>query len=235
MSEVPLKHQRITQVLAKEIRTGRRAAGERLPGEHALAQRFGVSRTTVRAALAELNAAGLITTRTGKGSYVRFDARPPQDRLGWARPHATHDLGTRLRTLAVHRVRDAELAGRLALDSPEFVCVERVRELAADDTVVSYERTCLPPVPGLDALPAQGLAPESLTDVMLRAGLCPDHGEQCLGGRPIDAREAGVLRRAPGEWFLHTRRTSRAADDTFVEHTESLLDPGHFHLTLRFS
>ncbi|UXX96562.1 GntR family transcriptional regulator [Streptomyces sp. AD2-2] len=76
MTAVRLKHQRITEVLAKEIRGGHRPAGEQLPGEHALAQRFGVSRTTVRAALAELAEAGLIATRTGKGSYVLFDGRP---------------------------------------------------------------------------------------------------------------------------------------------------------------
>ncbi|MGI5452232.1 GntR family transcriptional regulator [Streptomyces sp. CA-249302] len=88
MSGVPLKHQRITEVLAKEIRSGRRPAGEQLPGEHALAQRFGVSRTTVRAALAELCEAGLIATRTGKGSYVLFVGRSPDDSLGWARATA---------------------------------------------------------------------------------------------------------------------------------------------------
>ncbi|MFI8236711.1 GntR family transcriptional regulator [Streptomyces sp. NPDC085866] len=48
-----------------------------MPGEHALAQRFGGSRTTVRAALAEPAEEGLITTRTGKGSYVLCAGRPP--------------------------------------------------------------------------------------------------------------------------------------------------------------
>ncbi|MGW2748273.1 GntR family transcriptional regulator [Streptomyces sp. NPDC001450] len=68
MTGVPLKHQRVSRILAREIRSGRRPPGEQLPGEHALAQRFGASRTTVRAALAELTEEGLITTRSGKGS-----------------------------------------------------------------------------------------------------------------------------------------------------------------------
>src|SRR5882757_2705167 len=121
MTGVRLKHQRITDVLAQEIRSGHLPTGEQLPGEHALAQRFGVSRTTVRAALAELNDAGLIATRTGKGSYVLFDGRPLDDRLGWAHALAVQGIGTRVRILAVREVHDEELAGQLDLDTSVFV------------------------------------------------------------------------------------------------------------------
>jgi GntR family transcriptional regulator len=234
MTAVRLKHQRITETLAKEIRSGHRPAGEQLPGEHALAQRFGVSRTTVRAALAELSEAGLIATRTGKGSYVLFDGRPLDDRLGWAHALATQGIDTRVRTLAVDARRDERLARQLTLNTTEFVCVERIRELAADAVVVSYERSFLPPVAGVRDLPSRGLGQESLTDVMLRAGLRADHGEQRVSGRRIDGREAELLRREAGDWFLDTRRTSRAADGSFVEHVVSLLDPDHFQLTLEF-
>ncbi|MFE2425813.1 GntR family transcriptional regulator [Streptomyces sp. NPDC059373] len=234
MTAVRLKHQQITEVLAKEIRSGHRPAGEQLPGEHALAQRFGVSRTTVRAALAELSEAGLIATRTGKGSYVLFDGRPLDDRLGWAHALAAQGIDTRVRTLAVREVHDEELAEELALEKGVFVRVERIRELLGDGSVISYERSFLPAVPSIRELPQRGLDDLSLTEVMLRAGLHPDHGEQRLAGRRIDAREAEVLRRAPGDWFLDTRRTSRAADGSFVEHVVSLLDPDHFQLSLEF-
>ncbi|MBP2047562.1 DNA-binding GntR family transcriptional regulator [Streptomyces griseochromogenes] len=116
MTGVPLKHQRISRILAEEIRGGSRPAGERLPGEHALAQRFAVGRTTVRAALAELSEAGLIATRTGKGSYVLSDARRLDDRPGRARAVAVHGVGSRLRTLAVHGTHDHGLAAELGLD-----------------------------------------------------------------------------------------------------------------------
>ena len=68
---VPLKHERISATLAEEIAAGCFAPGAQLPGEVALARRFGVSRTTVRAALAALTQGGLIATRTGKGSFVQ--------------------------------------------------------------------------------------------------------------------------------------------------------------------
>ncbi|MCX4588239.1 GntR family transcriptional regulator [Streptomyces sp. NBC_01549] len=235
MNEVLLKYHRITEALAKEIRSGTRPVGERLPGEHALAERFGVSRTTVRSALAELNEAGLIATRAGEGSYVLFDGRPLDGRLGWAHALADQGIDTRVRTLAVTEEHDERLAARLGLSEALFVCVERTRELLADGAVVSYERSFLPPVPGVRELlsraPADG---ESLTDIMLRAGLRSDHGEQRLAGRRIDVREAELLRRRQGDWFLDTRLTSRAADGSLVEHVVSLLDPDHFQVALEF-
>lgn len=114
------------------------------------------------------------------------------------------------------------------------MCEERTCELVADGTVVSYERSFLPPVPAIRELPARGLGQESLTELLRRAGLRPDHGEQRVSGRPVDAQEAELLRRTPGGWFLQTRRTSRAADGSFVEHAVGLLDPGHFQLVLTF-
>jgi len=44
--------------------------GERIPSEHELSERFGVSRITIRQALQNLTSIGLIETRPGKGRYV---------------------------------------------------------------------------------------------------------------------------------------------------------------------
>ncbi|MFI1368786.1 UTRA domain-containing protein [Streptomyces griseochromogenes] len=74
--------------------------------------------------------------------------------------------------------------------------MERSRELVADGTVVSYERCFLPPTPVIRELPVRGLGQETLTEVLLRAGLRPDHGEQRIRGRRIHAHEAELLHRA---------------------------------------
>lgn len=52
------------------IREEQLAAGDRLPGEHALAERFAVSRPVLRQALARLRADGHVIARQGSGHYV---------------------------------------------------------------------------------------------------------------------------------------------------------------------
>src|ERR1700751_6486109 len=52
--------------LAGQIATGRLAPGDRLPGENDLAEWFGVSRMTLRHALAELARRGLVTKTVGR-------------------------------------------------------------------------------------------------------------------------------------------------------------------------
>ena len=56
--------------LRGEILAGRLAAGSRLPSERELSLALGVNRLTLRAALARLEAMGLVTTRHGSGTEV---------------------------------------------------------------------------------------------------------------------------------------------------------------------
>lgn len=64
-------HQACEHALRGAILRGELAVGERLPPERELAAQLGVSRLTLRAALATLDAAGLITVRRGSGYFVR--------------------------------------------------------------------------------------------------------------------------------------------------------------------
>lgn len=63
--------------LSDVISSGVAAPGDRLPSEHALAARYGVSRTVVREVLRVLETQGLTTTLTGKGTFVSAPAAPP--------------------------------------------------------------------------------------------------------------------------------------------------------------
>jgi GntR family transcriptional repressor for pyruvate dehydrogenase complex len=56
--------------LRGEILAGRLAAGSRLPSERELSLALGVNRLTLRAALARLEAMGLVSTRHGSGTEV---------------------------------------------------------------------------------------------------------------------------------------------------------------------
>lgn len=67
--------------LGQRIRGGRLAAGDKLPSESAIMAEFGVSRTVVREAISKLQAAGLVDTRHGVGSFVLAPAplsAPPE-------------------------------------------------------------------------------------------------------------------------------------------------------------
>jgi GntR family transcriptional regulator len=231
---VDLKHERIASILAREIRSGRVGRGAQLPGEVELAKRFSVSRNTVRSALAVLTENGLITTRTGKGSFVLFDGRPLDDRLGWTHALAEQGVETQVRVLRMALEQDHELAERLDLDSPDVIVIQRLRVVVGGDAI-SIERSCVPAVDGLRDLPERGLDDGSIIATLSRAGLHLDHGEQRLRGRPLEPEEAALLGRPEGAWFLHTRRTSWTADDRFAEQVDSLLDPQHFELSLSYS
>ena len=69
-SAIPLYFQ-IEQDLASLITSGTLAPGSQLPSEEELVQRYGVSRTTVRKAVQELDRLGLIEIRRGRGTFVR--------------------------------------------------------------------------------------------------------------------------------------------------------------------
>ncbi|MGH3641657.1 MAG: GntR family transcriptional regulator, partial [Mycobacterium sp.] len=66
-------------VLHDEIGRGALATGDALPTEQSLCDQFGVSRITVRRALADLADAGLIERRHGIGSFVTDHAPPSRD------------------------------------------------------------------------------------------------------------------------------------------------------------
>jgi GntR family transcriptional regulator len=68
-SPIPYYFQ-LKKLLSEEIESGRWAPGDRLPSEPAICSHFDVSRTTVRQALAELEAEGAIRKDKGRGSFV---------------------------------------------------------------------------------------------------------------------------------------------------------------------
>lgn len=66
---------RIYADLNEQINRGAFPADQKLPSEHALAERFGVSRPIIREALSRLRDDGRIYSRQGAGSFVSRDMR----------------------------------------------------------------------------------------------------------------------------------------------------------------
>lgn len=61
---------RIAAQIGSDIQEGRLKPGDKLPTEHFLAKSFGVSRSVVREAIAQLRNEGLVETRQGVGAFV---------------------------------------------------------------------------------------------------------------------------------------------------------------------
>ncbi len=60
----------IVESLKERIRTGEFAPGDQLPSEQVMLKEYGVSRLTLREALARLAALGIIRVQHGKGAFV---------------------------------------------------------------------------------------------------------------------------------------------------------------------
>jgi GntR family transcriptional regulator len=228
-AQVPMsKPDAVRERIAAEIRSGALVLGQQLPGEHALATRFSVSRTTVRQALAELQRGGYIATQAGSGSFVTYDGRDIAPTQSWSASLASHGLTTTARILRFEVLEDSLLAARLGLGSGEFLAVDRVRVVSG--TPVSLEHSRLPLCAEIADLTADGLIDGSLTVTLERRGLVVDGFEEWARLNLLTAAEAEPLERLVGEPWLQLFSIGRNVDGQIVEHVTSWLDPSHFHL-----
>lgn len=127
------------------ILIGRHANHERLPGETDIAAHYGVNRHTVRRAMAELAARGLVETTHGSGTYVKTDKLDyrigQRTRFSEVVAAAGHEAEGRLQG---HRIEPAngEIAERLKIKPGEDVIrLEIVR--TADRIPISVATTWL--------------------------------------------------------------------------------------------
>ncbi|OLT11805.1 GntR family transcriptional regulator [Pseudonocardia sp. CNS-139] len=222
------KRSRLVADLTERICSGRLAHGERLPGEVQLAQRYHVSRGTVRGALSELQRRNLIATETGVGSFVTFHGETSGPTGGWAEELAAC-ADVRVEVLGIEHGGPPELAERHG----PLVTVRQLRRGSASRPV-ALETSYVPGTGALADLPCRGFVDGTLTGTLAAAGLEPASGEQWIDVLPLGAGTARVLERRPGELFLHATRVTRTADGGLVEHVESLLDPARFRFHLPF-
>jgi GntR family transcriptional regulator len=144
-SRLPL-HAQVEEALLRSLTDGALPPGTRLPSEDSLIERYAVSRTTIRTAIQNLMARGLIEIRRGKGTFVTEPAITQElteltgfvedmERLG-RRPSA--------RVLDRRMVAASETVGRqLGLQRGTPVArIQRVR--LADGVPLSFDETYLP-------------------------------------------------------------------------------------------
>ena len=128
----------VAQALERAILERRFKAGERLPPERELAQRWGVSRPTVREGIGLLVARGLLDRRQGDGTYVRDRTEQNMAEI-WAdmarrHPHLQGDL---IEFRHMLERRTAELAAERHDESDrkrlEASCAELDRAYQSED------------------------------------------------------------------------------------------------------
>lgn len=109
-------YRRLLHVLKQEIVAGVYPVGSQLPTEEALCQRFSVSRHTVREALRQLRADGLVVSRRGAGTTVARPGSPPRyvHGVNSIEELVVYAKETRYETDSIQHVTcDAKLAERL--------------------------------------------------------------------------------------------------------------------------
>ncbi|HEV3428434.1 MAG TPA: FadR/GntR family transcriptional regulator [Paraburkholderia sp.] len=113
---------RIYSDILNRIIEGEYKEGERLPTEHMLAERFATSRPTVREALAQLRADGIIATRHGSGTTVM--RRPDPDVRRFAPLETLSDIRRCYEYRVVVEAGAAALAAQKA-DDADLAAIRR--------------------------------------------------------------------------------------------------------------
>src|ERR1035441_10058499 len=129
---VPLYHQ-LQHVIKSEIESGRWRSDERLPSEQEIAERFRVSKITVRQALQGLAQLGYIRREQGRGTFVarrKFD-EGPRELTSFTEEMRRHSLVAASRVLAQFEAEaDARVSAALRLPAKSPVLILKRLRLA---------------------------------------------------------------------------------------------------------
>jgi GntR family transcriptional regulator len=141
-------HARLATSLRERLREGEWAPGDQLPTEAELSADYGVSRSTVRAALLQLEKQGLTVTRHGVGTFVTP--------FGRAIKAGLQELQSMTDTIVAHGMeprieyhsaefREATEEERTALER-EAPCrvLATTRAVHADDVLVAFSYEAIP-------------------------------------------------------------------------------------------
>ena len=235
-TRLPLLAQ-IEDRLAREILAGQPAPGERLPPEDQLAQRFGVSRTTIRAAVQNLIRRGLVEIRRGKGSYV---TRPKLTQeltglTGFVEDMAALGLEASARVVS-HGLMpaNAAVALHLALEKgAEIMRIQRVR--LAEGVPVSFDETYLPAALG-ERVAAEDLATQPIFTLLEERFDTPlIEAEYRLEAVAADAAIAKALEIERGAPIFLIERTSFTEGHRPVDYERLYYRGDHIRFTTRLT
>lgn len=235
-SAAPMYDQ-LRQLIIEGIARDGLLPGDPLPGEHRLCERYGISRTVVRQALAQLEHEGLVERVKGKGTFV---SRP---RTAESLVHTLIGLyddverrGGHVHSDILRHVRedaDADVAGALELPvgSP-VIALERLRYV--DGEPWSYSTTWMPDAVGAVTLGVD-LSEASLYRVLAEHGIRATDGVRSAEATVATHDQAQHLGVSAGSALLRLRSISRDATGTPIEYFIALHrgDRSRFEFQLR--
>lgn len=216
-------YRRIEADLRERIRSGGLAPGAQVAPEPELMAEFGVSRATVRQALAGLVAEGLLEIRRGLGTYV--SARRFEHTIGgfysFSREIEAHGLRPGTTVLDLRTVPAAEGAAEalgIPLGTP-VVALRRLRLAGPDPLVVETSHLPASRFPGLETV---DFSTVRLYDTLLNAYGCrPTRARETFEPVLLTDDEALLLDQLRGAPALRVERTAFDQDDLPIEFCRS--------------
>ena len=229
-------HHQIADDLRAAIRSGEYQDGDRLPGENALMQRYGVARATAREALAVLRNEGLAVARRGSGVYVRLFApirrhgseRLSRERWGTGRDVWASDVQERRPQvdpiLVTRTAVPPEIASLLDVE-PGSTVVLRDRRYVVDGRPVQLARSYVP----LDLavgtrIEERDTGPGGVYARLDEMGHGPEHFRETLRARMPSPEELNALDLPAGTPVIEIVRTALDATGRAVEVNVMILD-----------
>ena len=225
LAEIGPAAERVRRQLLDQIQHGLLRSGERLGAERDLAMSLGVSRSTVRQALAALESAGAVRRVPGRGggTFVRSlkVERDLSRVVGVPALLRAQGMtsGSQILNTAIAEA-DPETAAALELGRGAFV-IDIVRIRLADGLPISLEHVRLPAArfPQLLDLPLGG----SLYDLLEEHyDTVPGEAEEHIEVVGAGEDEASILGTDPGAALLSITRTTKDADGAVFEYSHDL-------------
>jgi GntR family transcriptional regulator len=231
-SPVRLRYEELADVLRHDMQRGSLQVGDRLPGERELCARFGMSRGTVRRALADLRHLGLVEPAARGWMVVRPSIGEPDALLSFSEMADLSGLEASADVL-VRRTRPADPDERRALrlgESGDVFELTRVRRL--DGTPVGVEVTRLPA--DLVEFDAVDFGRQSLYGHLRRHGVSPSRADYEVSAATVSDWEASLLAVVAGTPVLVTAAVTYDERRRPIEISRCMFvaDRYRFHATL---
>ncbi|AEG93264.1 GntR family transcriptional regulator [Ramlibacter tataouinensis] len=219
-------HRQLFMVLRDEIARGVYAATGALPKEEALGERFQVSRITVRRALADLAALGLVERRHGLGTFVK--AAPDMARetpsLGFIDSLRQVASDTQVQVLQVERVPPPPMVSALLQIAAGEAALHAFRLRSVDGVPVMITEAWVPAFVGRRVTTAR-LRKLPLYQVLQEEGVKFGRVVQELTAQVASPDVARSLQVEVGSPLLKLVRLMHDVEARPVQHLTALLPP----------